>query len=166
MLRALLDVIVQCHVNAQEGRRLFLSPSKGGSLIISMYLCIVYTLYLLSFSGARCRRRRKMRLLALFSPSVLADIWPSIQLNSNLFCKNIMHRVSWMQTVEPEVLVDRNTTSSIEEIRCRCAAENCQSSVHPNAREHQLTSGIPYNTPLYSYTKPSACNFSDHPIPQ
>jgi hypothetical protein len=56
------------------------------------------------------------KLLLLCPELSLTDIRPCSQLKCNLFCKDIMHGISRMQTVEPEVLINRNRASSIKVI--------------------------------------------------
>lgn len=69
---------------------------------------------------------------SLTSPfSNLADIRSILQLKRNLLGKNIMHRISRMQTIQPKVLVDRNTARRNECISRRCSAERSQQQYSP-----------------------------------
>lgn len=57
------------------------------------------------------------------------DIWSALEQLHNLLCKHIMHRISWVKAVEPEILVNRNLAHWVEVVWRRCPT--AWSSVFP-----------------------------------
>lgn len=47
-----------------------------------------------------------------------ADVRPCLQLRCHSLCKYILHWVSWVKIVQPEVLVDWNPTRGVKVIFC------------------------------------------------